>query len=81
MGEDRISFLLRRRDAAIQGALEGITLKHILTDEPMPPEGEDEWDLVGRADAMNSQQNESNDPEAPSTAVPSEDIPTRTTRI
>ncbi len=81
MGEDRISFLLRRRDAAIQGALEGITLKHILTDEPMPPDGEDEWELMGRSDSIASQHNESNDGEQTATPVPSEEIPSGSTKI
>jgi membrane protein len=52
MGTDRISLLLRRRDAAVQGALEGITLRHLIADQPLSSASDEEWDsLVEAGDA------------------------------
>jgi hypothetical protein len=52
MGTDRISLLLRRRDAAVRGALEGITLRHLIADQPLSSASDEEWDsLVEAGDA------------------------------
>ncbi len=45
-GTDTISQLLSRRDAAVQGALEGMTLRNILKDQPRASEADDEDELA-----------------------------------
>ena len=77
IGHDRIGMLLRRRDAAIQGALEGVTLKHILTDEPIPLEGEEDWEALAKTPAPPSRQNESNDKTSSPASIVSEEVPSR----
>ena len=42
VGTDKISQLLIRRDAAVQGALEGATLRYLVKDQPSDPVTDDE---------------------------------------
>lgn len=44
VGTDKISQLLMRRDAAVQGALEGITLRNLVKDQPIDPVSDEEWE-------------------------------------
>ncbi len=73
VGNDRIGMLLRRRDAAVQGALEGVTLKHILTDEPMPPKGDTEWETFTGSGFSSPERRSSNDRELSKPPIPSEE--------
>jgi membrane protein len=52
VGTDKISQLLMRRDAAVQGALDGISLRHLVKDQPIDPVSDDEWEISaeGKAD-------------------------------
>ncbi len=44
---DTIGKLLRRRDAAVHGALEGITLRNIVKDQSPPSIPDEEWEALG----------------------------------
>ncbi len=43
VGTDVISQVLMRRDSAVQDALEGITLRHLIQDQPHEPVSDEEW--------------------------------------
>jgi membrane protein len=49
LGPDRISQLLQRRDAAVQGVLEGITLQNLVADQPAGSDTNEEWDALVEA--------------------------------
>ena len=51
VGTDAISQLLMRRDAAVQDALEGITLRHLVQDQPTDSVSDEEWENVSEVDA------------------------------
>ncbi len=44
LGTDKISQWLMRRDAAVQGALDGLTLRSLVDGQPIGPISEEEWD-------------------------------------
>jgi DNA-binding IscR family transcriptional regulator len=46
LGTDRISQLLQRRDAAVQGVLKGTTLRHLIVDQPVGSATDKEWDVL-----------------------------------
>jgi membrane protein len=50
VGTDKISQLLIRRDAAVQGALEGATLRYLVKDQPSDPVTDDEWEMSSEVD-------------------------------
>ena len=50
VGTDKISQLLMRRDAAVQGALEGLTLRHLVNDQPIDPVSDEEWERSADAE-------------------------------
>ena len=49
LGPDRISQLLQRRDAAVQGVLEGTTLQNLIADQPVGSATDEEWDALVEA--------------------------------
>ena len=51
VGTDKISQLLLRRDAAVQGALEGTTLRHLVKDQPLDPVTDEEWEMSSEVDS------------------------------
>ena len=51
VGTDKISQLLMRRDAAVQGALEGITLKHLVKDQPIDPLSDEKWEMSSKEES------------------------------
>jgi membrane protein len=58
VGTDKISQLLMRRDAAVQGALEGITLRHLVKDQPIDPVSDEEWERSAELDSDQSEERE-----------------------
>jgi membrane protein len=50
VGTDKISQLLIRRDAAVQGALEGTTLRYLVKDQPLDPVSDEEWEMSSEVD-------------------------------
>jgi len=50
VGTDKISQLLMRRDAAVQGALEGTTLRYLVKDQPLDPVSDEEWEMSSEVD-------------------------------
>ena len=50
VGTDNISQLLMRRDSAVQGALAGVTLRHLVKDQPINPVSDEEWEKVSEVD-------------------------------
>jgi len=58
VGTDKISQLLLRRDAAVQGALEGITLRHLVKDQPIDPVSDEEWERSAETDSERSRERE-----------------------
>jgi len=58
VGTDKISQLLLRRDAAVQGALEGITLRHLVKDQPIDPVSDEEWERSAEIDSERSRARE-----------------------
>lgn len=51
VGTDKISQLLIRRDAAVQGALEGMTLRYLEKDQPLDSVSDEEWEMSSEVDA------------------------------
>jgi len=58
VGTDKISHLLIRRDAAVQGALEGITLKHLVNDQQIAPVSDEEWEISSEEESNLSEPSE-----------------------
>jgi hypothetical protein len=58
VGTDKISQLLIRRDAAVQGALEGTTLRHLVKDQPLDSVSDEEWEMSSEVDTGLSETNE-----------------------
>ncbi len=58
LGTDIISQLLMRRDVAVQDALKGITLRHLVQDQQIDPVPEEEWENGPEVDASLSAANE-----------------------
>lgn len=58
VGTDNISQLLMRRDAAVQGALDGTTLRHLVKDQPLDPVSDEEWDMTSEIDTNISETKE-----------------------
>jgi len=51
LGTDRISQLLQRRDAAVQGVLEGTTLRDLIADQPVGSATDEEWEMSSEEDS------------------------------
>ena len=49
LGTDRISQLLQRRDAAVEGVLEGTTLRELIANQPVGSVSDEEWEKVIRS--------------------------------
>jgi len=45
VGTDKVSQLLMRRDEAVQGALDGITLRHLVNDQHIDQVSDEEWEI------------------------------------
>ena len=58
VGTGTISQLLIRRDAAVQEALEGITLKYLVKDQPIDPVSDEEWERSSEEESNLSEPNE-----------------------
>ncbi len=51
LGTDRISQLLQRRDAAVQGVLEGTTLRHLIDDQPVGSATDEKGKMSSKVDS------------------------------
>ncbi len=58
VGTDKISQLLMRRDAAVQGALEGITLRNLVRDQPIDPVSDEEWESATEGEGIREEKTE-----------------------
>ena len=58
VGTDKISQVLMQRDAAVQGALEGITLRDLVKDQPIDPVSDEDWERAAKLDPERQEETE-----------------------
>ncbi len=58
VGTDKISQVLMRRDAAVQGALEGLTLRYLAKDQSIDLVSDEEWEKPEEIDSEHQEEQE-----------------------